>query len=371
MMRKLDRTYQLFARSAITQLAAISTNDVNPSEKFGLWRDSLWHLLGHLRSEASGEESFAGRIEHCNVGDLKICKIAARPHRVIRTPESRHDHQNLLKVAVQLKGISYFEQNNRSLCLPPGSWSIYDTTRPYTVSATGNVELITLLIPRARILTHTLNLNDVLVRRFSGEIGLGKLAYQFITTAFAEIANVNPEHEWEIVGAISQLIRLAMLEVGGVQTDLSVRERWRERIRTYIEEHLRNPDLSIEQIAAAMNCSKRYVHKIFESEGTSASEYIWQIRLYRCREELRDPAFAKKSITEIAYSWGFSNSAHFSKTFKDAYHVSPRFYRVSRVEKDLSWIDATTTAKALMPAAPKLSPLTVKLKYLKGVGSGE
>jgi hypothetical protein len=118
----------------------------------------------------------------------------------------------------------------------------------------GNVELLTLLIPRARIVTHRLNLNDLIVRRFSGETGLGKLAYQFMTTAFAEIANVNTEHEWEIVGAISQLIRLAMLEVAGEQSDLPVREKWRERIKAYIDEHLRDPGLSLDQIAAAMNC---------------------------------------------------------------------------------------------------------------------
>ncbi len=355
----------------ITQLAVVSTNDVRPSEKFGLWKDTLWQLLGRLRSEAFGDESFAGRIEHCDVGDLRICRIIARRHRVVRKLEGRHDNQDLLKVAVQLKGSSYFEQNNRSVLLSPGSWSIYDTTRPYTVSTMGNVELLTLLIPRARIATHRLNLNDLIVRRFSGETGLGKLAYQFMTTVFSEIANVDPKHEWEIVGAISQLIRLAMLEVAGEQSNLSVREKWRERIKAYIEEHLRDPGLSLGQIAAVMNCSKRYVHKIFESEGTTTSGYIWRMRLCRCREELRDPAFANKSITEIAYSWGFSGSAHFSRTFKDVFHVCPRSYRAANhVEEDAAWLDLALGSRTSAPSEPKLSPLMTHLRRLKAAGSG-
>jgi AraC-like DNA-binding protein len=271
---------------------------------------------------------------------------------------------------VQLKGTSYFEQNNRSCLLPPGSWSIYDTTQPYAVSTMGSVELLTLLIPRARIATHRLNLNDLTVRCFSGETGLGKLAFQFMTSAFAEIANVNPEHEWEIVGAISQLIRLAMLEAAGEPSDLSVRERWRERVKAYIEEHLRDPGLSLDRIAAAVNCSKRYVHKIFESEGTTTSEYIWQMRLCRCREELRDPACAGKSITEIAYSWGFNSSAHFSRTFKDTFHLSPRTYRnADRVEAEADWLDATTGLRQTQ-VAPSVPAFLTHLKRLKSSASG-
>jgi AraC-like DNA-binding protein len=361
----------LCGRSAITNLAVISTNDVSPAERFGLWRESLWQVLGHLRSEPSGDESFAGRIEHCDVGDLRICRIVARRHRVVRKPEGRQDHQDLLKVALQLKGSSYFEQDNRSVLLTPGSWSIYDTTRPYTVSSTGNVELLTLLIPRARIATSRLNINDLIVRRFSGDVGLGKLAYQFMTTALAEIANVDPVHEWEIVGAISQLIRLAMLEVAGVKTDLSVREKWRERIQGYIDEHLRDPDLSLDKIAAAMNCSKRYVHKIFQSERTTTSEYIWQRRLSRCREELCDSAFASKSITEIAYSWGFSNSAHFSRAFKDAFHMCPRTYRTTgHTAADSAWTEMLASSPILICPGDKLSPLMSHLRQLKAADFG-
>jgi len=360
----------LVGRFALAHLGIISTNDVSPADKFGLWRDALWQLFGRLRSETSGDESFAGQIEHCDIGDLRICKLKACRHRVVRKPEGQHDHQDLLKVAVQLKGTSYFEQNNRNVLLSPGSWSIYDTTRPYTVSTMGNVELITLLIPRARIVTHRLNVNDLLVRRFPGDVGLGKLAYQFMTTTFAELANVDPALEWEIVGAISQLIRLALLEAAGVQTDLSVRERWRERIKVHIDEHLRDSSLSLDQIAAAMNCSKRYVHKIFESEGTSTSEYIWRMRLCRCREELLDPVFVTKSITEIAYSWGFSNSAHFSRAFKDAFHLAPRAYRTAgHVEEDASWPEKVVRAQTAVSGAPNTTPLMTHLRQLKAAGS--
>jgi AraC-like DNA-binding protein len=37
--------------------------------------------------------------------------------------------------------------------------------------------------------------------------------------------------------------------------------------------------------------------------------------------------FASLSISEICFRWGFNGSAHFSRSFKERYGVSPRDYR--------------------------------------------
>jgi AraC-like DNA-binding protein len=173
---------------------------------------------------------------------------------------------------------------------------------------------------------------------------MGRLAYQFMISAFDEIPIITPEAEWEIAGAISHLIRLTMLDACAVPNPLSLRQVWRDRINAYIRAHLRDPGLSIDQIATAMNCTKRYVHKVFQPEGASISESILRMRLMRCREDLRNPARARKSITEIAYSWGFNNPAHFSRAFKNEFHVSPSFFR-TEAEADFPSTDPSATTK--------------------------
>ena len=47
----------------------------------------------------------------------------------------------------------------------------------------------------------------------------------------------------------------------------------------------------------------------------------------RCRDALVDPAFRHTSVSEIAYEWGFNDAAHFSRTFKVRFGVSPRGLR--------------------------------------------
>jgi AraC-like DNA-binding protein len=233
-----------------------------------------------------------------------------------------------LKVALQIRGSSCFEQKGRKVVLSPYEWSVYDTTQPYTVTVPQHTEMLTVMVPRDNLSTQRFRLDDLMVRKFPGRVGMGRLAYQFMISAFDEIPIITPEVEWEIAGAISHLIRLTMLDASEVQNEISLREVWRDRIRAYIGTHLRDPELSIDRIADAMNCTKRYVHKVFQSEGASVSESILRMRLTRCREDLRNPARSRSSITDIAYSWGFNNPAHFSRAFKDEFSVSPRLFRM-------------------------------------------
>jgi AraC-like DNA-binding protein len=313
----------------MSALGVVSTRDVRPCEKVGVWQDSLLRLCGRLRSEAQTDGAFFGKIEYAMIGGVRIAKLTASRHRVVRTPSyARRDNDGFIKVALQIKGTSSFEQGGRTVVLAPKEWSIYDTTRPYTVTVPRDTEMLIALVPRDSISTPRLCLDNLMVRKFPGRTGMGRLTYQFMISAFDEIPVITPDAEWEIAGAIAHLVRLTMLDATEIRSEVSLREVWRDRIKSYISTHLCDPELSIDQIAVAMNCTKRYVHKVFRCEGASVSESILRMRLARCREDLCNPARSRDSITEIAYSWGFNNPAHFSKTFKEKFHTSPRSFRM-------------------------------------------
>ena len=65
---------------------------------------------------------------------------------------------------------------------------------------------------------------------------------------------------------------------------------------------------------------------------------LWRDLIYRpTREECifphmaEPPRFATATyITEVAYRWGFNDSAHFSRLFKASFGMSPTQYRSSR-----------------------------------------
>lgn len=99
------------------------------------------------------------------------------------------------------------------------------------------------------------------------------------------------------------------------------------RILSYLEENYTNHDLTPARVAEANAVSTRHLHNLFQHSGTTVTRWIWERRLKAAREDLLNPSMADKSITEIAYQRGFNDSAHFSRTFKSRFEISPSHLR--------------------------------------------
>jgi AraC-like DNA-binding protein len=102
----------------------------------------------------------------------------------------------------------------------------------------------------------------------------------------------------------------------------------RQQILAFIHRYLSEPTLGPSEIASAMGISVRHLHRLFLLTGSSLGDYVRNRRLEGCRRDLANPYMRERSITEIAFFWGFSDSAHFSHAFKKQFGVSPRRFRV-------------------------------------------
>jgi AraC-like DNA-binding protein len=98
-------------------------------------------------------------------------------------------------------------------------------------------------------------------------------------------------------------------------------------VKATIDRRLHEPDLGPATVAAAHFISPRYLHRLFEPEGVTVSEWIRAQRLERCRRDLEDPALASDTVLAIASRWGLRNPGHFSRLFGAAYGVPPSAVR--------------------------------------------
>ncbi|MGE6340712.1 helix-turn-helix domain-containing protein, partial [Acidovorax sp. NPDC077664] len=80
--------------------------------------------------------------------------------------------------------------------------------------------------------------------------------------------------------------------------------------------------------ACSLNCSKRHLYNAVADDEETLAAMIQRRRLEACLRDLRSSAQAQRSVTDIALSWGFSNSAHFSRVFRTHVGCSPSEYRV-------------------------------------------
>ncbi|MBI5318563.1 helix-turn-helix domain-containing protein [Bradyrhizobium sp.] len=311
-------------------LAVVSTADAAPGERLGMWGDFVGRHIGPLRADTFGDPQFAGRLELGDSSGVSVARIVVSRHRVQRTPGLiRRDSRDYVKLVAQIEGAACFEQNGRKVVLAPGEWSLYDMTRPYTVSNSEPINQVIMLLPRDELVRLGLDLDDLVVRRFAGRAGVGRLTYGLLVSAFESLRGDTPAPAGgDLAQTIASHIELAVLDRGGTSSDVSVRELTRDRVKRYIDVNLDDPLLSLDRIAAAIGCSKRYLHKLFDGEAETLNAHIWRARLERIRQDLADPSQDGRSITEIAFSRGFSSSTHFSRSFRESCGTSPRAYRL-------------------------------------------
>lgn len=88
----------------------------------------------------------------------------------------------------------------------------------------------------------------------------------------------------------------------------------------YIRANMKK-ELTIAQVAAAMNCSSRSLQTAFARHyGISPSQFLRTARLEAARLELME---GKKNITQIAVEYGFYNPGRFTKYFQQHFHKKP------------------------------------------------
>ncbi|MBP2330599.1 AraC-like DNA-binding protein [Kibdelosporangium banguiense] len=101
-------------------------------------------------------------------------------------------------------------------------------------------------------------------------------------------------------------------------------------IRSYIDQHLADPDLSPATLAAAHHLSVRSLQRLFHAHGISVTDWIRTRRLEHCRSDLDNPLLDHRLAYVIAAKWGFVSRTHFSRLFRATYGCTPHDYRHRR-----------------------------------------
>ena len=119
-------------------------------------------------------------------------------------------------------------------------------------------------------------------------------------------------------GAQRQVDKLDVIDVKGNDEQLM------ERIMKVVNKYLSDSDFNVEQLTQEVGISRAQLHrKMKEMTGLTTSEFIRNIRLEQAARLLKEQ---KINITQVAYTVGFSNLAHFSTLFRRHFGVSPSDY---------------------------------------------
>ena len=303
-----------------------STQQYRVNERFDAWQAMLneSHLSWSL--EKRQPQGFFGKLEVTPLGNLKVVRCICEPCSGDRRPiEIGNDNTAFYGLLLIISGHEDVVSRGKSAILGPGSFYIWDSTERTSFYLHSNIHKVTLFVPQDRLRSALPNVDNLVGVAIDWQNGLGAVTGSLLSNLSSHIGYMNARQGYILAENTIDLISSCLWDKHSQLNDKPGMDLL-ARIKDYIEINLEDADLDPPALACRFGISVRYLHLLFEEECFSVSRWIMERRLERCRREL-SKVNQNKSITEIAFCWGFTDSAHFSRSFKHRYGISPKTFR--------------------------------------------
>lgn len=268
-----------------------------------------------------------------SIGGLPLTEIHSCPsvveHDSVHVARTR---EPLYSLFFQRQGTSVMRQAGREVHLHPGDFTLLASTLPYQMLFERANRMLALALPAALLQRQLASPEGALAVRMGSEDNLSRMLFDLVSGLWRECAAPGIEGVGgSLSAALLQMIGGAYirLSAAGSQGSLALDNR-RFQVLGYIENHLRDSNLTPASIAAQFKSSARSVHMLFAGGPETLSRYILRRRLEESARALTNPAQRARTISDVAFDHGFSSSAHFCKVFREHFDLTPTQYRRER-----------------------------------------
>lgn len=312
------------------KLEQIDTRDVRPARRADFWSDVVSRYFTQLQMEPAYPDDFNAELRSMTLGQKSLAQVISAPTSIGHSKfRAERVDQHVFLVHLQARGESVNRQNGREAVLKAGDFTLCDSARPYSLQFESLNDMIVLRIPAAELRERMVQPELLTARRIAGDRGAGAVVSQTLQNLWQQCVNgLEPAiAERLLTNSLDLLVTALTLGEHNVVNHGALRNATSLRVRYYVEDHLTEFDLCAARIATAIGISPRYVHRLFEDDGETLGEFIQRRRLESCALALKDPAQPKRSVTEIAFAFGFCDPSFFCRSFKKRFAMTPRDYR--------------------------------------------
>lgn len=300
-----------------------------PHERFAAWA-GLAPGYDKILPPGAAPEDFEIDCRAWLLEDLVITSNRISPIELVRSPAHILDYARDTYTLVLLKqGQWHADLDYGGIQVGSGQVCIMDFTVPWHVYG-ARQDNIMIVLPRTVLSAAAPNAPRLHGRLLEGTSG----------RLFAEHMLALERHLPELDQRDTPLVRNATIALlsGAVKAlpkltgrrSSSTRAAAIGRVRTYIDEHLTDPGLSIERICRDVAVTRPTLYRAFETSKGVAG-YIQRRRLEAAHARLSDHA-DQMTMAGIAELFCFSSAAYFSTAFKRQFGYTPREARGSALQ---------------------------------------
>jgi AraC-like DNA-binding protein len=286
-------------------------------------------LVSRVRLADPGAARHA-RLDAWDVGGLPVLRadLAGDPVLARSARGAREDVAPAVSFAVQEIGVGMQEQFGTRRTVPRGGLVLTEVAAPYEYRWVGSGVCRALQVPVSRL---GLPVDDV--RRalsLAHRSPLYGLVRAHLTEVTRDAERLSGEPQVHALAAATvDLARALLVSAAGPSGSVEdmAAETLLTRVRSYVRQHLTEPGLDAEQVAAAHAMSVRQLYRLCSAAQFSLEQWIIHQRLEGARAELAAPRSRDRSIAVIARRWGFTDPSYFSRRFRATFGLTPRDWR--------------------------------------------
>ncbi|MFF0751727.1 helix-turn-helix domain-containing protein [Streptomyces sp. NPDC004267] len=309
----------------------LSTEPLSAADRAERWHEVVSGTFMPMDVNLLEKQPSPGTIASSRLGTLHISRVQAGPQVVRRSKRhiSRDDRTSLI-VSLQQRGTATKEQDGRESVIGPGEFSISDSSRLFRIKIEEEFAFTSFHFPREELHVRDEDLRALTATTFTSEEGSAALVATYLARMAREAEGFDDSVGRRAAATAFDLMVMLIDERRGRSASRGphVAAASLERVKDHVMRNLGDPDLSPSRIAEAHFMSVRYLHKLFELEGTTVGGWIRAQRLERCRRELLRPMARDVGVAAVAQRWGFVSPSHFSRVFRAAYGMTPREWQL-------------------------------------------
>ena len=294
-------------------------------------RRAAEHFWMQLRQTRPAEGSASTVLDGYAGERLRMATFRHAPH-VLTGDSIALPHRRSTLLSLQLEGQSSIEQLGRRHTITAGDFCLLDLSCSFRLE-TGRSTVQTIYLPIAvlhEVLPQVERSPVIVLQGRDSAVGYLRALYEEI---FARAAQLTEPVAGCLLDAIPHMLAAALQSNQSCDnaSPTQLRSYHKQLVRRFVLDNLGDPALCADHIGRGVGLSTAYLFELFAEEQVTLMRWVRSERLLRCARELEDPTLRRKSIARIAYGWGFSDMAHFSRCFRRAFGASPREYRQSAI----------------------------------------
>jgi AraC-like DNA-binding protein len=332
----------------LTTTLQFSTDNIRPADRLRTWHSVFDRSVTRRTLSPLSDSPFdmRVRVSHARAGDGAdpVTNTGVHVQRMSfgagfsaqRTPDLVADGNDDVVLYIHRIGRRIVSQHGRETEVAPGEGVAISNAAPSTIAVPEPSRFACIAVPRKPLTALVPNLDDALARPLSGDTGVLRLLDNYLTVLEHGKSASAAELRHSVVTHIHDLLAVALgaaCDYLDIARGRGIRAARLHAIKADIAKHLSDGDVSAGPLAARHRVTPRYIHKLFEYEGTTLSRYVLGQRLSRVYRMLTDTRNRDQTIGALAFSVGFGDLSTFNHAFRRHFGATPSDIRALAGEK--------------------------------------